>query len=142
MLYNKSTNSFSDKYIYTVHNKKHNIYLNWIRNVTYYNPPLTLYNKLYVWNDLKINYFIFFKVLNEFVRIKCLVSILFKYTCDLTRRTKSSNMPKKAKVNKLARMSDEERARYLQHRADLEEEARRKKRELVARFIKVHVIQM
>ncbi|VVC91269.1 unnamed protein product, partial [Leptidea sinapis] len=27
-------------------------------------------------------------------------------------------MPKKSKVNKLARMSDEERARYLQHRAD------------------------
>lgn len=46
-------------------------------------------------------------------------------------------MPKKAKVNKLARMSDEERARYLQHRADVEEEARRRKRELIARFIKV-----
>ncbi|XP_038220706.1 dynein regulatory complex subunit 2 [Zerene cesonia] len=45
-------------------------------------------------------------------------------------------MPKKSKVNKLARMSDEERARYLQHRADVEEEARRRKRELVARFIK------
>ncbi|XP_053609962.1 dynein regulatory complex subunit 2 [Plodia interpunctella] len=39
-------------------------------------------------------------------------------------------------VNKLAKMSDEERARYLQHRADLEEEARRRKRELIARFIK------
>lgn len=47
-------------------------------------------------------------------------------------------MPKKPKVNKLARMSDEERARYLQHRADVEEEARRRKRELIARFIKVH----
>ncbi|CAG5045259.1 unnamed protein product [Parnassius apollo] len=45
-------------------------------------------------------------------------------------------MPKKSKVNKLARMSDEERARYLQHRADMEEEARRRKRELIARFIK------
>ncbi|KAL0838642.1 hypothetical protein ABMA28_016722 [Loxostege sticticalis] len=45
-------------------------------------------------------------------------------------------MGKKNKVNKLARMSDEERARYLQHRADLEEEARRRKRELIARFIK------
>ncbi|KAL4716674.1 hypothetical protein ACJJTC_004793 [Scirpophaga incertulas] len=45
-------------------------------------------------------------------------------------------MPKKNKVNKLAKMSDEERARYLQHRADLEEEARRRKRELIARFIK------
>ncbi|KAG6444553.1 dynein regulatory complex subunit 2 [Manduca sexta] len=45
-------------------------------------------------------------------------------------------MPKKSKVNKLARMSDEERARYLQHRADMEEEARRRKQELIARFIK------
>ncbi|KAJ0176476.1 hypothetical protein K1T71_007655 [Dendrolimus kikuchii] len=45
-------------------------------------------------------------------------------------------MPKKSKVNKLARMSDEERAKYLQHRADMEEEARRRKRELIARFIK------
>ncbi|XP_022116966.2 dynein regulatory complex subunit 2 isoform X2 [Pieris rapae] len=33
-------------------------------------------------------------------------------------------------------MSDEERARYLQHRADVEEEARRRKHELIARFIK------
>lgn len=46
-------------------------------------------------------------------------------------------MPKKGKVNKLARMSDEERARYLQHRADMEEEARRRKIELISRFIKV-----
>ncbi|CAK1551254.1 unnamed protein product [Leptosia nina] len=45
-------------------------------------------------------------------------------------------MPKKSKVNKLARMSDEERARYLQHRADVEEEGRRRKRELISRFIK------
>ncbi|XP_041979272.1 dynein regulatory complex subunit 2-like [Aricia agestis] len=45
-------------------------------------------------------------------------------------------MPKKGKVNKLARMSDEERARYLQHRADMEEEARRRKYELIDRFIK------
>ncbi|XP_068633669.1 dynein regulatory complex subunit 2-like [Battus philenor] len=45
-------------------------------------------------------------------------------------------MPKKSKVNKLARMSDEERAKYLQHRADMEEEARRRKRELIGRFIK------
>ncbi|XP_059052064.1 dynein regulatory complex subunit 2 [Achroia grisella] len=44
-------------------------------------------------------------------------------------------MPK-PKVNKLAKMSDEERARYLQLRADMEEEARRRKRELIARFIK------
>uniref|UniRef100_A0A2H1V0G5 Dynein regulatory complex subunit 2 n=1 Tax=Spodoptera frugiperda TaxID=7108 RepID=A0A2H1V0G5_SPOFR len=45
-------------------------------------------------------------------------------------------MGKKGKVNKLAKMSDEERARYLQHRADLEEEARRRKQELIHRFIK------
>ncbi|KAF9423889.1 hypothetical protein HW555_000947, partial [Spodoptera exigua] len=42
----------------------------------------------------------------------------------------------KGKVNKLAKMSDEERARYLQHRADMEEEARRRKQELIHRFIK------
>ncbi|XP_021200197.3 dynein regulatory complex subunit 2 isoform X2 [Helicoverpa armigera] len=45
-------------------------------------------------------------------------------------------MGKKGKVNKLAKMSDEERARYLQHRADMEEEARRRKQELIHRFIK------
>ncbi|KOB79015.1 Coiled-coil domain-containing protein [Operophtera brumata] len=45
-------------------------------------------------------------------------------------------MGKKSKGNKLANMSDEERARYLQHRADLEEEARRRKQQLIAMFIK------
>ncbi|KAJ8679913.1 hypothetical protein QAD02_015700 [Eretmocerus hayati] len=39
---------------------------------------------------------------------------------------------KKGKTSKLARMSDEERARYLQHRADLELEARRRKQQLIA----------
>lgn len=39
--------------------------------------------------------------------------------------------------NKLAKMSDEERARYLQHRADMEEEARRRKQQLIATFMKV-----
>ena len=39
--------------------------------------------------------------------------------------------------NKLARMSEEERARYLQHRADMEEEARRRKQQLVALYMKV-----
>nr|XP_040235128.2 dynein regulatory complex subunit 2 [Anopheles coluzzii] len=38
--------------------------------------------------------------------------------------------------NKLAKMSDEERARYLQHRADMEEEARRRKQQLIATFMK------
>lgn len=44
---------------------------------------------------------------------------------------------KKGAANKLAKMSDEERARYLQHRADLEEEARRRKQQLIAIFLKV-----
>lgn len=44
---------------------------------------------------------------------------------------------KKSKANKLARMSDEERARYLQHRADIEEEARRRKQQLIAMFMRV-----
>lgn len=47
-------------------------------------------------------------------------------------------MGKKKKAgNKLARMSEEERIRYLQHRADLEEEARRRKQQLIAIFMKV-----
>lgn len=44
---------------------------------------------------------------------------------------------KKRAANKLAKMSDEERARYLQHRADIEEEARRRKQQLIAIFLKV-----
>lgn len=44
---------------------------------------------------------------------------------------------KKGAANKLARMSEEERARYLQHRADIEEEARRRKQQLIAIFMKV-----
>ncbi|KAH0955823.1 hypothetical protein HN011_004340 [Eciton burchellii] len=43
---------------------------------------------------------------------------------------------KKGKGNKLARMSDEERVRYLQHRAELEMEAKRRKQQLIAVFIK------
>lgn len=43
---------------------------------------------------------------------------------------------KKGAANKLARMSDEERARYLQHRADIEEEARRRKQQLIAVYMK------
>ncbi|EZA50539.1 hypothetical protein DMN91_009697 [Ooceraea biroi] len=45
-------------------------------------------------------------------------------------------MPKKGKGDKLARMSDEERARYLQHRAELEMEAKRRKQQLIAAFTK------
>lgn len=44
---------------------------------------------------------------------------------------------KKGAANKLAKMSDEEKARYLQHRADIEEEARRRKQQLIAIFLKV-----
>ncbi|CAH1376869.1 unnamed protein product [Tenebrio molitor] len=43
---------------------------------------------------------------------------------------------KKSLANRLARMSDEERARYLQHKADIEEEARRRKEQLIAIFMK------
>ncbi|XP_049776134.1 dynein regulatory complex subunit 2 [Schistocerca cancellata] len=43
---------------------------------------------------------------------------------------------KKGKGNKLSRMSEEERARYLQHRAAIEEEARRRKQQLIATFMK------
>lgn len=47
-------------------------------------------------------------------------------------------MGKKGKgKSKLSRMTDEERARYLQHRADMEEEARRRKQLLIALFMKV-----
>lgn len=46
---------------------------------------------------------------------------------------------KKGAANKLAKMSEEERARYLQHRADLEEEARRRKQQLIAIFLKVRI---
>ncbi|KAL6441033.1 hypothetical protein ACFW04_003417 [Cataglyphis niger] len=46
-------------------------------------------------------------------------------------------MPKKKrKGSKLARMSDEERARYLQHRAELELESKRRKQQLIAAFTK------
>jgi len=48
---------------------------------------------------------------------------------------------KKGKGSKLARMSDEERVRYLQHRAELELEAKRRKQQLIAAFTKVHSIQ-
>lgn len=47
---------------------------------------------------------------------------------------------KKAKASKLARMTDEERARYLQHRADVELEAKRRKQQLIAIFTKVQNI--
>ncbi|XP_056643771.1 dynein regulatory complex subunit 2 isoform X2 [Diorhabda sublineata] len=43
---------------------------------------------------------------------------------------------KKSVANKLAKMSDEERARYMQHRAEMEEEAKRRKEQLIATFMK------
>ncbi|XP_004537655.1 coiled-coil domain-containing protein 65 [Ceratitis capitata] len=45
-------------------------------------------------------------------------------------------MGKKGKANKLAKMSEEERARYMQMRADIEEEARRRKVQLISLFMK------
>lgn len=42
--------------------------------------------------------------------------------------------------NKLARMSEEERLRYLQHRAELEEEAKRRKQQLISTFMKVRFL--
>ena len=45
---------------------------------------------------------------------------------------------KKGKGSKLARMSDEERLRYLQHRAEIELEAKRRKQQLIAAFAKVN----
>jgi hypothetical protein len=42
--------------------------------------------------------------------------------------------------NKLARMSEEERLRYLQHRAELEEEAKRRKQQLISTFMKVWLL--
>lgn len=39
--------------------------------------------------------------------------------------------------NKMTRMSEDERLRYLQHRAELEEEAKRRKQQLIATFMKV-----
>lgn len=44
---------------------------------------------------------------------------------------------KKGKANKLARMSEEEKLRYLQHRAAVEEEARRRKEHIISSFMKV-----
>ncbi|KAJ6645552.1 Dynein regulatory complex subunit 2, partial [Pseudolycoriella hygida] len=43
---------------------------------------------------------------------------------------------KKGAGNKLAKMSEEERLRYLQHRAEIEEEARRRKQQLISIFMK------
>lgn len=45
---------------------------------------------------------------------------------------------KKGAGNKLAKMSEEERLRYLQHRAEIEEEARRRKQQLISIFMKVN----
>ncbi|XP_030388524.1 dynein regulatory complex subunit 2 [Scaptodrosophila lebanonensis] len=45
-------------------------------------------------------------------------------------------MGKKGKGNKLAKMSEEERARYLQMRADMEEETRRRKMQLISLYMK------
>lgn len=46
---------------------------------------------------------------------------------------------KKKGGNKLGKMSEEERMRYLQARADVEEEARRRKQQLIALYMKVRI---
>lgn len=46
---------------------------------------------------------------------------------------------KKKRGNKLGKMSEEERMRYLQARADVEEEARRRKQQLIALYMKVRI---
>ncbi|KAK6629563.1 hypothetical protein RUM43_003380 [Polyplax serrata] len=43
---------------------------------------------------------------------------------------------KKNKANKLSRMSEEEKMRYLQHRAAIEEENKRRKEQLISTFLK------
>lgn len=45
---------------------------------------------------------------------------------------------KKTLANRLARMSDEERMRYMMHKAELEEEAKRRKEQLIVTFMKVY----
>lgn len=47
---------------------------------------------------------------------------------------------KKSIATKLAKMTDEERARYLQHRAEIEEESKKRKEQLVNTFMKVQVL--
>lgn len=44
---------------------------------------------------------------------------------------------KAGKSSKLAKMSEEEKLRYLQHRAAVEEEAKRRKEQLIAIYMKV-----
>ena len=44
---------------------------------------------------------------------------------------------KKGKNSKFSRMSDEERARYLQHRAEIEMESKLRKQQLIALYTKV-----
>lgn len=44
---------------------------------------------------------------------------------------------KKNKAKKLARMTEEERLRYLQHRAAIEKEVQRRKQELITTYLRV-----
>jgi hypothetical protein len=46
---------------------------------------------------------------------------------------------KKNKSNKLANMSEEERLRYLQHKATMEEEAHRRKQQIIATYMNVNL---
>lgn len=63
----------------------------------------------------------------------------FKDFCNKSKKFQKYifKMGKKGKGNKLAKMSEEERARYLQLRADIEEEARRRKMQLISMYMKV-----
>ena len=46
---------------------------------------------------------------------------------------------KKTKATKLANMSEEERLRYIQHKALMEEEVHRRKRQIVGTFTNVNI---
>ena len=47
-------------------------------------------------------------------------------------------LKKKAKSKKLAKMSEEDRLRYLQHKATMEEEAHRRKQQIIATYMNVN----
>lgn len=47
---------------------------------------------------------------------------------------------KKGKANKLARMSEDERIRYLQQRAAIEAEIKMRREKLISEFMKVRIL--
>lgn len=46
---------------------------------------------------------------------------------------------KKSLASRLARMSDDERVKYLQRKAEMEDEIRRKREQLISTFMKVTI---